>query len=246
MRRCSTVKEGVISALELYEVTPKYEWDIIDATNDDYTDYLVLNGEKYPLFWWRENSQVSALINGATSREVCSIKLNQSVKKSYNLEKLMYREFDIAEQIASSEINNITGFRNGNSANLIATMKNEVVATFELASCLNEGTNDQGRRSLWGCNGMVSDRVVAHKMSGEESYLFTDESPEAETFTDIFIHMYGLSKEDIYKATYIAKILMGMVDVSNFIETDKRLKLNLKAALKSFEKEDRVYVKEVL
>ena len=88
--------------------------------------------------------------------------------------------------------------------------------------------------------------VPTIKLLTEEIYLFTDDKPDAETFTDIFIHMYGLSKEDIYKATYIAKILMGNIDVSKFLETDARLKLNVKTALKSCEIEDRVYVKEVL
>ena len=246
MKICKTVTEGVQSALDLYEIKVPYKWEIIEGSATDYTDFIKLDCKIYPLFWWREISQVSALIGGGPSRNTCSIKLNQSVKKSYSLEKLMYREFDIAEQIARSEINNVTCFRNGNSANLIATMKNDIVATFELASCLNEGTDDQGRRSLWGTDGMVSDRVVAHKLSGEEIYLFTEDSDIPETFTDLFIHMYGLNKNEIYKATYVTRILMGQIDVSNFIEDDKRLKLNVKTALKSSEIEDRVYVKEVL
>ena len=246
MRKCTTISEGVKSALELYQITPNYDWEYIEGGKDDFTDFLRLGDVIYPLFWWREDSQVGALIGGGPSRNTCSIKLNSSCKKSYGLEKLMYREFDIAEQIARSEINNVTCFRNGNSANILATMKNEIVALFELASCLNEETDDQGRRSLWGTNGMVSDRVVAHKLSGEEIYLFTNDKKYPETFTDLFIHMYGLNKEQIYKATYITKILMGSIDTSKFFEDDKRLKLNVKATIESSKIENRVYVKEVL
>ena len=246
MKRCLTVVEGVQSALDLYEVSPKYEWEYIEGGANDYTDFIKLDGEIYPLFWWREISQISTLINGGVSCGTCSIKLNQSVKKSYGLNRLMYREFDIAEQISKSKINHITCFKNGNSANLIATMKNEIVATLELAACLNEETDDQGRRGLWGSNGMLSDRVVAHKVSGEEIYMFTEDNKNPETFTDLFIHMYGLSKNDVYKATYIARILMGQIDISNFIEDDKRLKLNVETAFESAKIEDRVYVKEVL
>lgn len=246
MKKCATIQEGVQSALDLYEITPICDWEYIPMGEGDYTDYLRLGDTVYPLFWWREMSQVSQLVGGAPSRHVCSIKINQSVKKSYGLERLMYREYDIAERISRSQINNVTCFRTGNSANILATMKNDVVSLFELASCLNEETDDQGRRSFWGSDGMMSDRVVAHKMSGEEIYLFTDDEKDPETFTDLFIHMYGLNKTDVYKATYITRILMGHIDVSEFIQDDLRLKANVKATLKSVDVQDRVYVKGVL
>lgn len=246
MEKCVSISEGVKKALNLYNVTPKFDWEYIEGGKDDYTDFIRLDNTVYPLFWWRERSQVGALINGGPSRNTCSIKLNQSCKKSYGLNKLMYREFDIAEQIARSEVNNVTCFKKGNSANVIATMKNEIVLLMEVSSCLNEETDDQGRRTLWGTDGMVSDRVVSHKLSGEEIYLFTDDKKNPETFTDLFIHMYGLNKDEVYKATYITRILMGSVDVSNFLSDDARLKNNVLATLKSAEIEDRVYVKEIL
>lgn len=245
MEKCVSIQEGVRSALELYEIIPAFQWEFIEAGEQDDTDILVLDGKRYPLFWWREDAQVSALINGGISRNTCSIKINRAVKKSYGLQRLMYREFDIAEQIARSEINDVACFQKGNSANLIATMKNGVVACFELSACLNEETDDQGRRSLWGTDGMMSDRVVAHKLSGEEIYLFTDEKKEPQTFTDLFIHMYGLNKTEVYKATYITRILMGEINVSNVIETDLRLKKNVEMAIRSAQTEDRVYIKEM-
>lgn len=245
MKKCITVQEGVKSVLELYAVALDCEWEFIEANEQDDTDYLVINGIKYPLFWWREDAQVSALINGGPSRNTCSIKINRAVKKSYGLKRLMYRELDIAEQIARAEVNDVACFKKGNSANLLATMKNGIVACLELTACLSEETDEQGRRSLWGTNGMVSDRVVAHKLSGEEIYLFTDDRKDPETFTDLFIHMYGLNKSEVYKATYITRILMGDIDVSDAIQTDIRLKRAVKAAMQSAQTEDRVYVREM-
>ena len=43
--------------------------------------------------------------------------------------------------------------------------------------------------------------------------------------------MYGLKKEEVFKATYVTRILMGQIKIDDFIETDARLKLNVKTAL---------------
>lgn len=242
MKKIDTIEQGVKSALELYEKDPCVKWNIVGLDENRYTDGLILEEKEYPLFWWREDAQVSALIDGAPSRKTCSIKINSSVKKSYGLKRLMYREFDIAEQIARSTIAAVTCFINGKSANIIATMANGIVACFELAACLNEQTDDQGRRSFWGQNGMMSDRIVSHKLSGEEIYLFTDDKKTPETFTDLFIHMYGLDKEAIYKSTYVARVLMNEIDISNVFETDDRLKRCVKAAFDSAETGSRIYL----
>ena len=171
------------------------------------------------------------------------MKLNCSVAKKNGLDGIMYREFDIVQQALNSEIKSIMCFQNDNAANMIATMKNDCVAIFELAAVLNENTPEQGRHTLWGKNGMVSDKVISQKITANSAYIFTEDSDKPETYNDLFLHMYGLNRSDTIKAACITEILLGRLDISGWKDADKRCKAYLAAAKESADAGIRVFLK---
>ncbi len=230
MKKCNTIEEGVASVIEMYRYSINKEWQYLPAGDGDLCDKLILDGEEYPFFWWRCDTQVAALIRMAPERKPSSMKLNRSCPKSEGLDRLLYRELDIAEQVLGSPIAKVMCLRNEPALNMLATTENERVAIFELAAVLNENTAEQGRHTLWGSDGMASDRVVSQKVASEAIYLFTEEEEAPETYNDIFNYMYGLSKTDATKAAAILEILLGNLDISHWKELDAHYRRCMAAA----------------
>lgn len=244
MKKCLTVEDGVRSALEVYQIEPKVQWSYVPAEAGELVDSLILDGVKYPLFWWRCDPQVSTMQELAPERKICSMKLNRSGAKSEGLEKLLYKELDIAEFIMDTRVRTMMNFRKGDSMNMLCTMENDRVALFELTAALHDDTPEQGRHTYWGEDGMASDRVVSQKVPSESVYLFTQDRAEAETYNDIFIYMYGLKKNDVLKATTIAEILMGKRDPSDWIERDTHYRHCIEVAARSAQQVRRLSVEE--
>ena len=242
MNKCLTIEEGVKSALKVYECTPKQKWAFQPAKNGELYDKLILDNEEYPLLWHRCDPQLLEIHELAPLRDPCSIKLNRCVSKQVGLDSIMCREFDIAEWVLGSEVKSIMCFKNDNAANVIATMKNDCVAVFELSAVLNENTSEQGRHTLWGKNGMVSDMVISQKNSVNSAYVFTEDKVEPKTYNDLFLHMFDLSRIDTIKAACITEILLGSLDISNWKATAEKCKKYLSAAYKSAESCERVFM----
>lgn len=233
MKKCLTIEDGVKAALAVYNFTPNKNWEYIPAGESDFTDSLLLDGEEYPLFWWRCDTQIRELCEKAPQRKLCSMKLNRSGAKKDGLDQLTYKEMDIAELIFQSPIEKLMCFRNENSLNMMATMENERVAVFELAAVLSEKTSEQGRHIYWGEDGMASDRVVSQKIPSEAIYLFNEDEEKATVYNDIFLYMYGLNKTDATKAACIAEILMGWMDISDWKRKDHHYRCCIAAAKES-------------
>lgn len=244
LKICTTIEEGVRNALEIFDFQTQVQWRYVPAKAGQYTDRLVLDGVEYPLFWWRCDPQVGAMYSKAPSRKICSMKLNRVGAKSRGLEALLYKELDIAEWTMGSRIKTVMNFRKGGSMNMLATMENERVALFELAASLHDHTPEQGRHTYWGEEGMASDRVVSQKVASEAIYLFTEDAKDPETFNDIFIYMYGLSRTDTLKAVIIAEILMGRRSVADWPERDAHYIRCIEKAEQSAQQVRRLFVEE--
>ena len=242
LKKCTTVEEGVRNALEIFDFQSPVQWRYVPAQAGQYTDRLVLGGKEYPLFWWRCDPQVGSMYAKAPSRKLCSMKLNRVGAKSAGLEALLYKELDIAEWTMGSRIKTVMNFQKGGSMNMLATLENERVALFELAASLHDDTPEQGRHTYWGEEGMASDRVVSQKVASEAIYLFTDDAKDPQTFNDIFIYMYGLSRTDTLKAVIIAEILMGRRSVADWNERDEHYRKCIAAAAVSAQTVRRVEV----
>lgn len=243
MQKCRTIEEGVRSVLAVYQVEPAAQWSYVPATEGELVDSLVLDGVKYPLFWWRCDPQVATMQELAPERRICSMKLNRSGAKSQGLERLLYKELDIAEFIMDTQVRTVMNFRNGNSMNMLCTMENERVALFELAAALHDDTPEQGRHTYWGEDGMASDRVVSQKLASEAVYLFTQEDKNPEVYNDLFLYMYGLGKTEVLKACMIAEILMGRRDISDWLDRDAHYRRCIAAAEQSAKEVRRLAVK---
>ena len=50
MKKCLTIEDGVKSALQLYEIKDEISWKYIPRPSGEYTDFVEINGVKYPLF----------------------------------------------------------------------------------------------------------------------------------------------------------------------------------------------------
>jgi hypothetical protein len=244
MKHCVTVEDGVRNVLEIYECSPSCNWAYRRAGEEDFTDALSLDGKDYPLFWWRTDTQIAGLYEMAPSRQPCSMKLNRSCSRREGLEKLTYREIDIAQHVLHSELRSVMCFEAGEARNILGTMENETVAVFELAASMHEDAEEQGRHTFWGKNGMASDRVVSQKTASEAIYLFTEADPKPETYNDLFLYMYGLSKPDVIRACAIAEVLMGRTDPAAWLRADAQIRKVLQAVHRSAESGARITVKE--
>lgn len=233
MKKCKTIEEGIASVIEMYRFSFDTEWQYLPAEEGDLCDKLILNGEEYPFFWWRGDTQISGMTGLAPARKPCSFKLNRTCAKSEGLDRLLYRELDIAEQMLGAPIKKVMCFHNEPALNMIATTEKEQVAIFELAAVLNDDTVEQGRHTYWGSDGMASDRVVSQKTASEAVYLFTEDEKNPETYNDIFNYMYGLSKTDATKAATIVSILLGAIDISDWKEKDAHYRRCMTAAKES-------------
>lgn len=232
MEKCLTIEDGVRNVLEIFE-KELVSWKYISAKDGEYTDCLVLDGERYPLFWWRADPQIDMMRELAPERKICSMKLNRVCPKCWGLEKLLYKELDIAEYIMDTRVKTVMNFRQGDSMNMLCTMENDRVSVFELGATLHDDAEEQGRHTYWGEDGMASDRVVSQKLPGKAVYLFTQDKPEPETYHDLFIYMYGLSRTDVLKATCIAEILLGRRDISDWKEKDVHYRHCIRVAAES-------------
>ena len=242
MNKCFTIEDGVKAALKVYECTPKQKWEFVSAKQGELYDKLILDNEEYPLLWYRCDPQFREICSLAPELEPCSMKLNSSVAKKAGLDSVMCREFDIAEQALNTKIKAIMCFKNDNSANIIATMENECVSVFELCSVLNENTAEQGRHTVWGKNGMVSDRIISQKTTADSAYIFTENKEFPTTYNDLFLHMYGLNRIDTIKAACITEILLGKLDISNWKTVAERCESYLCAVHKSADLDIRVFL----
>ena len=76
MKKCKTIEEGIASAIEMYRFKFDTKWNYLPAEEGDLCDKLILNGEEYPFFWWRGDTQISGMTGLAPNRKPCSFKLN--------------------------------------------------------------------------------------------------------------------------------------------------------------------------
>ena len=238
MHKCQSIADGVNAVLKIYHIDPP-DWEL---TEGELCDWLRIGDRTIPFFWWRTDTQVAQMISLAPPRKLCSMKLNRTCTKREGLARLLYRELDVAEAMFGARVAKVMCYRRENSLIMLATMDNERVAIFELAAVLHDDTADQGRHSYWGEDGMASDRVVSQKVASDAVYLFTDEQDKPETYNDIFLYTYGLSRTDATKAAAIAELLMGWRKPEDWNERDAHYRRCIEAAWRSAESGERVEV----
>lgn len=244
MKRISGINEGVEIICDLLNLERVPEWSIIDRGNGEFCDTLVIDEEKYPLFLWRFDGQFHALKEmSGNLRPVC-FKLNCCTERSYGLERLMFREFDLAEYILDSEIKKLNAFINGSSANILASMANGKTAVFELGATLADGTADQGKHTVWGKDGQIADRVISEKCAPQEMYIYTDDSRPYSHNDDVGGLLYGLTKKEVVTVSALYKIFSGKTDVSDWNARAEKYKKYIELAKESDQKQKSIVIGE--
>ncbi len=241
MKKVTSVEEGVKITLAMNEIEDKGNWKLIKT--DDLVDAIEWNGKRYPFFWWREDAQLRTMKEMERQIDSVSAKFDVINEASQGLDKLMYRVFDEADWLMGCTIEKMMCFANGKSMNILATYKNKKVVLFELGSTLRDGTVNQGRRTVWGKQGMASDRVVSQKLASSAVYVFSD-SNRAEEYNDEVMHLYGLEKDDVMRVSATYKILAGQTKIEEWNEVDTRIRKYISLAKKSAELGEPVIIEE--
>ena len=203
------------------------------------TDFLLLDGTKYPLFYWMSDPQIEAVARNAKKNigGSVSLKISGMIDKNYGIDAFLYKALDSSEWILDSKIKKITAYLNKNAATITLLMKNDKVALLELSSCLPQGAEEQTRYTAWGKEGMESSRVVSTKIRPESIYMFKDRVEPYE-FNDSTLELYGLTYEDSIKAVEIFKVLKEERDITLNIERDKKLRFYIEKVYESSNKND--------
>ncbi len=245
MKLCRSIEEGVPAVMEAQGAATDKKWSLRPAGEGELTDTVTVEGKEYPFFWWRCDPQVEALRKYAPARKPCSMKLNRTGRRSEGLDRLLYREIDVCRRTLGSGIRTVCCFQNAGAISMLATMENDRVAIFELSAVLNDETDEQGRHTFWGENGMASDRVVSAKIPAQALYLFTEDKKDPELFNDLCLPLFGLGRLDAVKTDCVAEILMGRIDPEEWKADDAAIRKVLAAVRRSAEAGGvRVAVKE--
>lgn len=105
------------------------------------------------------------------------------------VERILFRELYVAEYLLNSEVENITAYRNKNSANLIVGFRNKAKAHMQIHSAVCG--EPQFRHELFTTEGFVSDRVVDTVTVQHALNVYTEKG--CETYTDADMSLYGLT-----------------------------------------------------
>ena len=58
MKKVKTIEEGVEAILQDIEIVVNKPWQYLPATSEDLVDFVIFDGKKIPLFWWRYDNQI--------------------------------------------------------------------------------------------------------------------------------------------------------------------------------------------
>ena len=236
-----TVEDGVRSLLEVFGEKTDKSWQILPKGANDYVPKLKIGDKIYPIFYWREDPQIQAVMRNGKYNigGSCSAKISGQVELDYGIDGLLFKELDNAEWILDAEIKKLTAFYNQNAVNVTLKMSNEKVAVLELGATLPSGSEEQIRRTVWGKQGMESTRVVSTKIVPQAVYLYTDRK-EPYTFNDATKELYGLTLSESNLAVTVYKMLTGKVDLEWLKKRENRLIAYLNAIYESSCKEKSV------
>lgn len=214
MRKVLSVEDGVKRLLEHFQDKVDECWEFIPKTENDYTPKLKIGTEVYPIFYWREDPQVQAVMRNGVFNigGSCSAKISGQIEKTYGIGSFLYKEIDCAEWILDSKINKLTAFHNKNAVNVILKMDNQKVAVLELGATLPVDAEEQTRHTVWGKEGMESTRVVSASVRPQSVYVFMDKK-EPCSYNDAIKELYGLSLRDANVVVAVYKMLTGKIDL---------------------------------
>ena len=245
--KVTSIDEGIKRLLEIRDAEiPELKY--LRMPEGEYTDVLLLRGERIPLLHRRYEPRINGMKNygAAAPDENCQLNTISFIGNDVSLDALIYAELDLAEYILRSPIVKVTAFINGGAANLLVKTEAGSVAGLELGATMAPGTVPQVNHRIITRHGMATDRTVNNVAEQSGVYLFQNSDSRPFTFDDGEYYLYGLSVEDSIRATYSFAVVQSKVDKNELIEQDKHLRDLLAAVHKSAELGAPVMVSEVI
>ncbi len=231
MEKITSIRQGVEKLLQIRgREIPDFALE--PQTPEEYTDTLLWQGNRIPLFYSRYEPPIRAVAGYGNHPESNSaLNVYAFTGRHISLEQLIYRELDIAEFVLHSRVKKITAFVNQNAANIIAVMENGTAANLDLGNTMAEGAHQQCQHRLITDHGMANDRGVTDMIVQHQVYVFGQEGTEA--YDDDEYYLYGLDEDEVAKVLTVHAILTGKLECSDFAERDMRLRKMVEAVYES-------------
>ncbi len=239
MEKVTSIREGVVKLLTIrgrevpaFSLEPRKE--------GEYVDTLVWNGNRIPLFDSRYDPRIRHIAGyGKKTEDNSALNVYSFVGRDVSLDRLMYRELDIAEYILHSKIRKITAFVNRNAANIIAITENGTSANLDLGNTMAPGAHYQCQHRLITSHGMANDLSVTDMTVQHQVYVFGAEGTAV--YDDDEYYLYGLDEAEVAKVLTIHGILTGQQKWDNWADNNRRYRDMIAAVYESDRQGKSVY-----
>ncbi len=201
----------------------------------EFGDILIWNGCAIPLFPSRYEPRIRALANyGNPPEENSALNVYSFVGRDIPLERLIYREMDIAEYVLHDKVKKITAVVNKNAVNIIAVMENGTCANMDLGNTMTPGSHNQSQHRLITTRGMANDLGVTDMTVQHQVYVYAENGMSV--YDDDEYYLYGLDEDEVAKTLTVHAILTGQINWEGFAEQDQHCR-SLVAAVYESEKQ---------
>jgi len=150
---------------------------------------VLTDGVKVPVFSYRTAQKIEGMKLGELLGKPCALTATSVGHDS--LEQILFRELDVAEYLLDSQVEHITAYASGESANLIVGMENGSKAHMQL--CSSPHGERQFHHELFTTQGTVSNRAVDSVIAQHALNVYTKDGDES--YTDADVLLFGLTGE---------------------------------------------------
>jgi hypothetical protein len=233
MEKVTDIRQGVEKLLTVRgrEIP---EFSFIDRQEDGFTPVLLWEGKQIPLFTTRYDPRIRSIANyGSDAENNSALNVYAFTGSDVSLDRLIYREFCIAEFILHSKVKKIMAFVNQNAANIIAVMENDTTANIDLGNTMAPGAHYQSQHRLITKHGMANDLSAADMTVQHQVYIFGENGTSV--YDDDEYYLYGLNEEEVETVLTIHGIFTGHIDCTTWAEDHQRYVAMIKAVYDSAE-----------
>ncbi len=188
-RKMSNLQEKLNFLLDKYSVSKT-------VTLKD-NNVAVIDGNDVPLLAHRSERrfiELKNIVQCGTLFGVSVMRVARIVEKDADINKVLYREFDLCQFILGQKIKSVMAMRNDNVINVIATCENDVVCTIEVSATLKSGTKAIDKHEIISQRGIACDVVVDAQLKQDSIYVYGENEKK---YTDVDFELFGLSIEEI-------------------------------------------------
>ena len=216
MEKVTDIREGVEKLLKIRgrEIP---EFSLENRQESGFTPTLLWNGKRIPLFTTRYDPRIRHIAAyGNVVEENSALNVYAFTGSDVSLDRLIYRELNIAEFILHSKIKKITAFVNENAANIIAVMEDGTTANLDLGNTMAPGSHIQCQHRLITKHGMANDLSVTDMTVQHQVYIFSETGTAV--YDDDEYYLYGLSEEEVETVLTVHGIFTNHINCETWPE----------------------------